>query len=77
MPIFPEEMCATERVAFIVWLLMRGWRPTTRELAERCGISWEGARLLMQKVGRVLDVRQDSDGRWKLEGKRKDREIEQ
>ena len=55
---------ATLRVALVVYKLDRGWTPTTRQVAELCNISREGAWMLLCRMSDVVPVGQDEDGQW-------------
>ena len=73
MVLFPEELTAQERAAYAAWLFFDGWRPTTREVADRCGLSVDAARSMLQSMAEVLLIFQDEDGRWYLDREASDR----
>lgn len=58
-PISEDELVATERAAYIVYLLMSGKSLTTAEVAQELGVTHEGARQLMHKVSRRVPIRQE------------------
>lgn len=58
-PISEDEFVATERAAYIVYLLMTGKTLTTAEIATELGTTYNGAWRLMQKVSRRVPVRHD------------------
>lgn len=55
------ELVTTERVAIVVGRIMLGKRMTTREIAEYVALSPSGAWRMMDKIGRVLPIRQVDD----------------
>ena len=73
MVLFPEEMTAQERAALAIWLFMDGWRPTTREVAERCGMGMSGAWMMLRNTAKIIPILQDEAGRWYLEREANDR----
>lgn len=54
----------TERVAVIVYLLARGRRFRTSEVADLCGVTQRGAYAIMARISRVVPLVLDS-GEWK------------
>lgn len=60
-----DSMIPTERVALIVYLLVRGETMTTREAARKVGLTVDGAALLLRKASRVIPLCEDG-GRWEL-----------
>ena len=63
MSIIQPEV-TTERVAVIVFLLCKGRRFTTREVAELCGVTQRGAYAIMARISRVLPLVLDGSG-WR------------
>lgn len=56
------DMVATERAGLALWLLLQ--EPmSTAEAAERCGLSYEGARQLLTKLSRVVPIYREG-GKW-------------
>jgi|GEM_PF-2851213 hypothetical protein len=61
MGVTPEV--PTERVAIIVFLLCKGRKFTTNEVAELCGVTRRGAYAIMARISRVLPLTLDN-GTW-------------
>ena len=59
-------MNAQERAALALWLLQQ--QPmTTRQMAERLGMTYEGARCLLITISRTTPIyRDDDDHLWRL-----------
>ncbi len=57
---------ATERAARLVYLMMRGWTPTTPEVAVRCNLSYSGAWRLLSRISIEVPVFLDCDHRWRI-----------
>ena len=55
MPTITPEV-TTERVAVIVYLLARGRRFSTAEVAALCGVTRRGAYALMARISRVVPL---------------------
>ena len=53
----------SERVAIIVFLLCKGRKFTTDEVAELCGVTKRGAYYIMSRISRVLPLTLDN-GTW-------------
>ena len=53
----------TERVAIIVFLLCKGRKFTTTEVAELCGVTRRGAYAIMARISRVLPLTLEN-GEW-------------
>jgi predicted DNA-binding transcriptional regulator YafY len=53
----------TERVAVIVYLLARGRRFRTSEVADLCGVTQRGAYAIMARISRVVPLTLDG-GEW-------------
>jgi len=62
MSIIQPEV-TTERVAVIVYLLARGRRFRTSEVADLCGLKRRGAYALMARISRVMPLT-FLDGEW-------------
>ena len=61
MNVTPEV--PSERVAIIVFLLCKGRKFTTMEVAELCGVTRRGAYAIMARISRVLPLTLDN-GTW-------------
>ncbi len=46
----------TERVAVIVFLICKGRRFSTRDVAQLCGVTQRGAYAIMARISRVLPL---------------------
>lgn len=57
------DYTAQERAALITFQLLEGAQMTTSEIAQRIGVTYHGARYMMEKVSRVVPVYEDG-GRW-------------
>jgi len=55
----------SERVAIVTWFLMSGHRMRTAEIATLTGISRQGAFALMERISRVLPIR-ENDETWEM-----------
>jgi hypothetical protein len=58
------DLTAQERAALVAWRLATGGQMTTQEIAERTGLSMRGARWLMDRLSRVVPIRQNEENRW-------------
>ena len=58
MPVIP-----TERISLVTEHLIFGQRYSTKQVAEIMGVSLEGARLMLNKMSRLLPIRYDYDER--------------
>lgn len=58
----------TLRVAAVVYRLTQGWMPTTREVAEYCGMGDAGAWAMLVRMSDIVPVYCDKDlgHRWSL-----------
>jgi len=56
MPDCPEELVAQERAALLAWWLARGGQLTTRQAADKLGVTYLGAWRILQKLSRVLPI---------------------
>ena len=61
MNVTPEV--PSERVAIIVFLLCKGRKFTTMEVAELCGVTRRGAYAIMARISRVVPLA-PVDGQW-------------
>ena len=62
-----DDLVSTERVGLIAWALAKGEQLTTRQIADKVGIGYAGAWILMQKLCRVLPITFDEslyEGVW-------------
>ena len=57
------EVRPSERVAIIVFLLCKGRKFTTNEVAELCGVTRRGAYAIMARISRVLPLTFEN-GEW-------------
>lgn len=64
MPECPEELVAQERAALVAWWFARGAQLTTRQAADRLGVSWLGAWRMLQKLSRVLPIIFEQEHEW-------------
>jgi hypothetical protein len=53
------------RSALVVWRMARGWRPTTREVAECTGLQVNSAWALMSRLAGGLPIVLGDDSRWR------------
>lgn len=60
-----DEFIPTERIALVVYLLAQGECFTTRQIANRVGITPDGASLLLRKASRVIPLA-EYRGVWSL-----------
>ena len=58
-----EEMVVTERAALVAFWLAKGAQWTVSEVAERTGLTRQGAEYLLKTMSRVIPIYVD-DGRW-------------
>lgn len=57
---------ATVRAGMVTYRVILGWQPTTRDVAEFCNMSVNGAWDLMARLCRVLPIYLDeSDHKWR------------
>lgn len=66
-PLDADEMIPTERVAKVVYLLVRGHRLRTLDAAIIAGIQRDSARIMLNKVARVLPLQEpcaENGHRW-------------
>lgn len=64
---FPtEDLLPQERAAFATHLLYSGQPLKTVELAERLGLTRQGAWRLLTKIAHVVPIYQDKEGYWLL-----------
>ena len=60
------EATPTERAARLTYLLMSGRTLTAKEAAEATGVSVRHAYRILDKIGLVLPIYRDEDGRYML-----------
>ena len=63
----PAGLTPQERAGYTAWILARGARLTTRDLALRIGLTERGARAMLCRLSRVVPIRQDVQGQWQAE----------
>ena len=64
-----DELIPTERVARIMYLLMRGHRYTTIEASVVVGLQERGAREMLRKISRTVPLAgptENPDKRWAM-----------
>jgi hypothetical protein len=61
MTIVQQPEVASERVAVIVYLLGKGHRFRTADIAEYCGVTRRGAYAMMARISRVVPLAQAND----------------
>ncbi len=64
-----DELIPTERVARIMYLLMRGHRYTTAEVGIIVGLQVRGAREMLNKISRAVPLappQNNEDRRWAM-----------
>lgn len=59
------EMVTTERAGVVVWLLSRGYKFTTLEVAKIVGLTPGGAWRLMERLSRRVPIYQEH-ARWRM-----------
>jgi hypothetical protein len=59
MPENPDELLAQQRAALLGWWFARGAQLTTRQVADRLGITWVGAHVLLDKLSSVIPITRD------------------
>ena len=57
-------MVARERAAYVAFWLAEGRTFSTRQIAERTGLSRDGALKLLKAISRVIPIREE-DGVWR------------
>ncbi len=62
------EATPTQKAAEIAVNLERGGAMTTREIAERYGMTWQGAHVMMNNIAGRLPIVKDDSGRWRKFG---------
>ena len=59
-----DDYTAQERAALITLEIFAGAELTTAEIAQRVGVTYQGARAMMDKISRVVPVYVDN-GLWR------------
>jgi len=59
-----RELTAQERAALVTWLLAGGAQMTTGDVATVTGLTPRGARTMLERLSRVIPIRQNEAGRW-------------
>jgi hypothetical protein len=54
-----DDLTPTERIFIVAYALAKGEQLTTRQIAKMTGITWQGARQMMDKGSRVVPVYRD------------------
>lgn len=62
--VLTESFTPHEKAAAITWLIAGGAEFTTPEIAERLGVTFQGAHYLMHGISRVIPITQER-GRWR------------
>ena len=57
---------ATERTAIVVYKLMLGWQPTTRDVATLCHVGDSGAWRLLSRISLTVPIYLDDDHKWRI-----------
>lgn len=61
-----NEYQTTQRVARAVYLLcVEGGQLTTSQMASDLGMTYHGARLLLERASQVVPIYDDEDGVWR------------
>lgn len=60
-----DDATPSQKAAEIAVRLERGETPTTREIAECYGMTWQGAHVMMCNIAGRLPIVKDDAGRWK------------
>jgi hypothetical protein len=60
-----DECSPTQRAAEIAVELWQGEALTTRQIAERYGLTWRGADIFMSNIGGRLPIVKDEAGKWR------------
>lgn len=63
MAMTPEDQVTTTRVATLLWHLAQGRELTNAEAADLCGITSEGARIMLCRISSVWPVYNFKRGR--------------
>lgn len=59
------EYLAQERAAKVVWLLAKGARLSSRQVAALTGLTRNSARELLNLMSRVCPIYRDANGCWR------------
>jgi len=59
-----EPQTATERVAYVVWLLAHGQKLTAAQVSSEVGVTERRARKMMDDISHVCPVYRNDDGEW-------------
>lgn len=60
-----DYMSAQEKAAKVTFQIVSGDTPTTADIAERFGMTWQGAYRMMSNVSRVVPLTTEN-GRWRV-----------
>lgn len=64
---YPEDLTAQQRAALVMRFLYEGERLRTVDIAEKLGMTTQGAWMMMRRIGRVIgELRLGEEGRWEL-----------
>ena len=63
---YPDEMTAQERAALLGWWFAHGECMTTAQAARLIGLDWEGTRVLLSKLARVIPIYRSASGAWEV-----------
>lgn len=55
----------TQKAAEVAIMLERGTELTTRQIADRYGMTWEGAHRMMCNISGRVPIVKDDNGRWR------------
>ncbi len=59
MPENPDELLAQQRAALLAWAFAHGAQLTTRQVADKLGVTWMGAHFLLDKLSLVIPITRD------------------
>jgi DNA-binding IclR family transcriptional regulator len=63
-----SDTVPTERAGLVTWWFIKGQRLTTAEVADKLGISRQGAHSMLEKLSRIIPLTKDDcpGGKWFL-----------